>query len=381
MAARHALVHEGTNIMKAHRIGTAVLAACLAFPHAAVAHQALVRSYDDPALEIGQAYLAHFGDRCLAILPMHVADEAGDMAALLGEGRTPLLGEAAGYTDLGDDIAIADVAGGLRQDCGYSIVAISRAVNTHIRANAIAGIRSVNADGSIAQLSVAIIDDDGGEFLRVQPTHATNQLVKGQSGSLLLAGDTPIGMLLSVDSRFGVGKVIRLDRLLEKVERRLGNSAPLAPAAAMRGATAPVAADAGAAITGWSALPIDATHRAANLVASDDAPPWIADVDAWPVEIELELLGGRTTITGIELDGRGIEDPGVLPAVVEIMISATGEGRRWRSVAGGPIAFEDGVARVSIAPSWARHVRLAISAPADGGRRVGLGRLRVIESR
>ncbi|WP_200251269.1 discoidin domain-containing protein [Thiococcus pfennigii] len=303
------------------------------------------------------------------------------MAALLGEGRTPLLGEAAGYTDLGDDIAIADVAGGLRQDCGYSIVAISRAVNTHIRANAIAGIRSVNADGSIAQLSVAIIDDDGGEFLRVQPTHATNQLVKGQSGSLLLAGDTPIGMLLSVDSRFGVGKVIRLDRLLEKVERRLGDSAPLAPAAAVRGATAPVAADAGAAITGWSALPVDATHRAANLVASDDAPPWIADVDAWPVEIELELLGGRTTITGIELDGRGIEDPGVLPAVVEIMISATGEGRRWRSVAGGPIAFEDGVARVSIAPSWARHVRLTISAPADGGRRVGLGRLRVIESR
>lgn len=368
-------------IIKARPIGTAVLAAYLAFAHDSFAHQALVRSYDDPALEIGQAYLAHFGDRCLAILPMHVADEAGDMAALLGEGRTPLLGEAAGYTDLGDDIAIADVAGGLRQDCGYSIVAISRAVNTHIRANAIAGIRSVNADGSIAQLSVAIIDDDGGEFLRVQPTHATNQLVKGQSGSLLLAGDTPIGMLLSVDSRFGVGKVIRLDRLLEKVERRLGDSAPLAPAAAVRGATAPVAADAGAAITGWSALPVDATHRAANLVASDDAPPWIADVDAWPVEIELELLGGRTTITGIELDGRGIEDPGVLPAVVEIMISATGEGRRWRSVAGGPIAFEDGVARVSIAPSWARHVRLAISAPADGGRRVGLGRLRVIESR
>ena len=77
-------------------------------------------------------------------------------------------------------------------------MAVSRAVSSRIRANAIASVRSVNGDGSIAQLSVTIIDDDGQTFLRVQPTNDVNQLRKGLSGSLLMSGDTPIGMLLYV---------------------------------------------------------------------------------------------------------------------------------------------------------------------------------------
>lgn len=359
--------------------GLVVLLLCFVEP--AAAQQALVRSYENAALEIGQAYLAHYADRCLAILPTHVAGEAGDIAAFLREGSDSLLGESVAVADLGDDVSIADVSGGITSSCGYSTMAVSRAVSSRIRANALASVRSVNGDGSIAQLSVTIIDDDGERFLRVQPTNDINQLRKGQSGSLLMSGDTPIGMLLSVNARFGVGKVIRLDKMFEKVDRFVSGGGAIAASRSGEAATRPATKTQphrSGAITSWSALPIDAGHRAVNLVADDDSPPWIANVDAWPVDIEMDLPGDRMAIAGIELDGRGVTDIGTLPATVELMVSGSESGRRWRSVSGGALTFEDGVATIAIAPSWARHIRLVISSAADGGKTVALTRLRVI---
>ncbi|MBT8090348.1 MAG: discoidin domain-containing protein [Gammaproteobacteria bacterium] len=357
------------------------LFALLTLMQPALAQQALVRSYENAALEIGQGYLSHYGDRCLAILPTHVAKEAGDIAAFLREGSKALLGESVVVSDLGDDVSVADVSGGITSDCGYSTMAVSRAVGSRIKANALASVRSVNGDGSIAQLSVTIIDDDGERFLRVQPTNDMNQLRKGQSGSLLMSGNTPIGMLLSVNARFGVGKVIRLDKMFEKVDRFVsGGAAIAAPTKAATPTTPTVKSQPqrSGSITSWSALPIDAGHRAVNLVADDDSPPWIANVDAWPVDIEMDLPGDRIAIAGIELDGRGVADAGTLPATIELMVSGSESGRRWRSVSGGAIVFEDGIATIAIAPSWARHIRLVISSAADGGKTVALARLRVI---
>lgn len=359
-----------TRLCLSTAIGTLAL-----FSTAASAQQALVRSYDNPSLEIGQAYLAHYGDRCLAILPTHVASESGNVAALLKEGTSPLLGETAAYAALGDDISVADVTGAIRGDCGFSTVAVSRAVQSRIRANAVASVRSVNGDGSIAQLSVTIIDDDGSLFLRVQPTNDTNQLRKGQSGSLLIAGDTPIGMLLSVDPRFGAGKVIRLDAMLDKVDRHLASGT--APDSASQQLETAANEPAGK-ITQWTAVAAGAEHRATNLVATDDSPPWIANVSAWPVEIELELPGGRLALAGIALDGTGIADAGMLPATVELLISSTEKGRRWRSVAGGSVTYSDGRALFEIAPSWVRHVKLVISETGNGANTVALRRLELI---
>ncbi|MGI9224493.1 MAG: hypothetical protein ACR2QX_08475 [Woeseiaceae bacterium] len=349
----------------------------------AFAQQALVRSFDNSNLEVGQAYLAHYGARCIAVLPTHVVDESGDVAAFLREGREGLLGESSAFADLGDDVSVADITGGITKDCGYSTMAISRAVGSRIRANAIGSIRSVNGDGSIAQLSVTIVDDDGHTFLRVQPTNDVNQLRKGLSGSLLMSGDTPIGMLLSVNARFGVGKVIRFDRMFDKIDSFVAGRPGGSPAGTETSQTQAVAAsepltDANGAITSWSAMPVDARHRASNLVATDDSPEWIAQVDQWPVVIEMDVAGGRIAIGGIELDATGVADTGTLPAMVELMVSATESGRRWRSVAGGPVTYSGGVARISIAPSWARQVRLVINAAADGGSKVALRRLRVV---
>lgn len=346
-----------------------------------LAQQVLVRSHENPALEIGQGWLTHYDGRCLVILPTHVARETGGTAALLREGAEPLLGETTGFAELGDDLSVARVSGTVTSECGYGLLAISRAVEKHIRANPVAAVRSVNGDGSVAQTAVTVVDDDAERFLRVQPTHDATQLRKGQSGSLLMASDTPVGMLLSVNARFGVGKVIRLDRLLEKVEREVAGGSAAPASGASGGAAGKRGSGRDGEVIGWSVLPTDGRHRAANLTATGDAPPWSARVEQWPVTIDIDLPGERVALAGFELDGRDVAEPGQLPAGVELLLSATEDRRRWRSVTGTTLQFEEGIAMLQFAPAWARHARFVFTGAADGGDVIALGRIRALKAR
>jgi len=332
------------------------------------AQQALVRNYANAQLEIGQGYLTHYDGICYLLLPTHVAAESGAAAGLLGEGVPPLLGETTAYSDLDDDVSIATVAGNLTGDCGYSATSISRAVDRYVTSSGVATIRSVNGDGTIAQLSVTLLDDDGSLFLRVQPTNSSNQLRKGNSGSLLMAGDTPIGMLQSIDARNGIGKVIRLDQMLEKFDRYVAGRREDQASAAVAGSLQ---------VSNWTAMPVDSASRALNLVASGDEPPWKARVESWPVEVEIDLGGERLAVAGVELDGV-VDDPAMLPTSVEILISATSDGRRWRSVAGGSIEYVGGQAVFKLAPTWARRIRLVFSANAGTPGLIALRRIRVL---
>lgn len=358
-----------------------VLILCL-MAMSASAEQALVRNHQNTALEVGQGYLTHYAGTCYLLLPAHVIEEAGETAALLGEGVSPLLGETAEVSDLGDDVALAVVQGGLSGRCGYGATSISRAVARTIRDNGLATVRSVNGDGSIAQLSVSLFDDDGERFLRIQPTHSDNQLRKGQSGSLLVVGDRPVGMLLSVDARYGVGKVIRMDAMLAKFDEFVrSRSSPVVPASAattgFEATGAQTVAGQPLTLLSWNALAASASHRPINLLALDEAPGWRASVESWPVILEFGLGEERMAIRGLRLEA-GAEEPAILPATVEIFVSAT-EGRdRWRSLYGGGLTFESGVAEVLTAPTWARKIRLVIGASAGEPGAVGFGRLRVL---
>lgn len=362
-----------------------LLAVALAFVAPAAAEQVLVRNYANPALEVGQGYLTHYADVCYVLAPTHVLEESGTPAALLGEGTEPPLGETVDARALGDDVSVASVDGGLTGHCGYSAIAISRSVDRTIQDNGIATVRSVNGDGTIAQIAVSLFDDDGVTFLRVQPTRSDNQLRKGQSGSLIVVGDRPIAMLLSVDARFGVGKAIRIDAMLKRFdgfvrggESMAGGHVPSGDAAAA--APMPVADGAKGlplTLTDWSALPTDAEHRPSNLVArSPDAAPWRARVTEWPVMLEFSLGDQRVAIDEVRLEAGGLAST-VLPGQVEIQVSSTVGQDRWRSVTSGPADFSSGVAIFPLAPTWARKVRLVIGA-GDDTVQVALRRVRIL---
>lgn len=346
------------------------------------AQQAVVTTQDASALEIGQAFLAHHGGQCYAILPTHVVREAG-RPALRREGTQGLLGETTDHAELGDDLSLARVAGAIAGDCGVSALSIRRAVERLLQQGRLGSLRSINGDGTVAQLGVTIVDDDGRGMLRVQPTHQGNPIRKGLSGSLLLIDGVSVGMLLSVNARSGVGTVARIDTLMAKVDAHLMNAAAPGPAPSAQGA--PDASGAAAAPTGglrvlaWSALPVDEAHRAANLTAGGEAPPWASIPERWPVTIDLQAGEGLVTISGVVLDGRGVADAGQLPAHVELFINPSGDARAWRAITAMPLDYRDGVAQIALAPLRTRLLRLSFSATAGGSARISLGRIGLLE--
>ena len=355
------------------------LLACLMLPLAIPAQQALVTTQDVAALEIGQALLAHFGPQCYAIMPTHVLREA-KRPALLREGEPLLLGETHDAADLGGDIGIALVNGGITSSCGLGALTIRREIDQLLQQGRLATVRSINGDGTVAQLSVAIVDNDGRGMLRVQPTNQDNHIRKGLSGSLLMIDSVTVGMLLSVNARSGIGTVARIDRLMEAVDAHLmiHPASDAAKIGAGRSATGETAKSRlKPRVVAWNALPLDESQRALNLTADDDTPPWASQPPRWPVSLDLQAGEGVVVVSGVLLDGRGVTDAGQLPAQVEIFINLSGEPRDWHSVSSEEVSYRDGVAHIQLAPLRARLVRLNFSRTVGGGNVISLRRVKL----
>ncbi|NGP53773.1 hypothetical protein [Thioalkalivibrio sp. XN8] len=360
------------------------VALLLALP-LAHAQQAVVRSYDAPELEVGQAWLMHSGGRCFAVLPFHVAQETS-VPSLLREGPRGLRGEGVEVVDLGDDAAVAVLAGGIGQDCGYSVGSIPRSVERRLRDGGLGTLRSVNGDGTLGRLAVTVVDDDGAGLLRVLPTVEGERIRKGHSGSLLLLGDQPVGMLLSVSARSGVGTVIRTDALMAKVDAfvRGGVAAP-APAVASSPAQGPAAAGAIAPasgawqVTGWSVDPTGSGHIAARLTSGGSEGFWAARVPQWPAAVELGGPDAVRIVRGVEFIAGEAGDSPALPARVQVMTSVNAERPAWRAVTSGTLEYVDGVARLEFLPVRARLLRLEIYATRGAPAEVALGRVRILE--
>lgn len=366
------------------------LVAMLAMP-LAQAQQAVVRSYDAPDLEVGQAWLMHSAGRCFAVLPFHVAQETS-VPSLLREGSRGLRGEAAEVVDLGDDAAITALSGGISQDCGYSIGSIPRSVERQLRDGGLGTLRSVNGDGTLGRLAVTVVDDDGAGLLRVMPTMEGERIRKGHSGSLLLLGDQPVGMLLSVHARSGVGTVMRTDALLAKVDGFLrggvaaAGTGPAAgtgqagiSAAALLGAGVMTASVGDWQVVGWNVDPTGSEHIAARLTSGGSEGFWAASVSRWPAAVELGGPDSVRIVRGVEFIAGEAGESAALPARVQVMTSVNAERPAWRAVSSGALEFVDGVARLEFLPARARMLRVEIYTTQGAPAEVVLGRLRVIE--
>ena len=355
---------------------------------AAHAQQAVVRSLDTPDLEIGQAWLMRSGSQCVAVLPQHVVAEARH-PSLLREGNAGLRGDAVTMTDLGDDAAFATMNGNITRECGFSIGSISRNIERHLRDGGMGTLRSINGDGTVGRLPVTVVDDDGSQLLRVMPTVEHQGIHKGLSGSLLYVNEQPVGMLLSVHARSGVGTVLRTDVLLAKVEQALRStsidaaaSKPTVPAmTSSSGGTATSSTSSNPwQIVSWNVDASDSSSLAGNLTAAVGITEngWRAAVARWPVVLDLGGVDSVRIVQGLRFIA-GSSAAAELPAKIQILTTASADNTAWRSVSSDTLQFVQGVAEIKFLPVRARQLRVEIYGAQQSTNRVALTRMLVLE--
>jgi len=319
--------------------------------------------------EHGQALLLSRLGECYAITPEHVI--GSDLFATLVGGDA---GKSQGDGDLlqtfGYDLSILRVTGALAKQCGGSLTNVP-ILDSLLSATSAANVSSVNEDGSISRRNVTI-NDVGLLYLRLRPDSG-NELFKGLSGSLVLVGDKPAGILMSVDPETGEGRALRFDRAIETLRPFFGMSG--GTAVVVPGKLVPKTATAGmqAMVVSWSSPPISAEYRAANLTDTQGkASVWYATVDKFPLELIIQLPGDKThTLDALRLIGEGVNPGERLPRDFEVLVSSTGQGN-WLPVTNGTYFKTETDKLVRFAPVRARQVMLRIYSHWGDSDAVGL---------
>lgn len=319
--------------------------------------------------EHGQALLLNRLQECYAVTPKHVI--GGNLfATLVGGSGGAHHGDADLLQTFGYDLSILRVTGALARQCGGSLGNIPR-LDDLLASSSAAVVTSINEDGSISRRNVTLSDVDV-IYLHVRPDRAKDQLFKGLSGSLLLVGERPAGILMSVEPDTGEARVLRYDRALETLRPFFGLSAP---ELSKEQPPAPSATDAvrQAAVISWSSPPLDADSRAGNLTdAAGRETAWYARADQFPIEVILELPDDRAlAVDAVRLVGEGVAPKERLPRDFEILISTSGHGR-WMPVTSGTYFMNEPDKWVRFAAVRARHVMLRIYSHWGDADAVGL---------
>jgi hypothetical protein len=329
--------------------------------------QAVVRKLGDRDIEVGQALIAHARSRCLALLPTHVLQEAHP-AGLRAAGTTVVrLGEVDQSADLGDDLSITILSGGITEDCGRGLGTYSRAVESRLAAGSQGTLRIINADGTLGFVPAAWVDHDGELFIRVVPVVDTAPFRKGMSGSLLLASDgVPVGMLLSVHARTGVGTVMRIDKILARAERFIEAQAESAASPADSTNSPQDHSLVRARLLSWSMEPADGQHRAQNLLEDADSPlpAWITVPTSQPITLDI-ALESAIALTGVALDLSGVP-PAQLPSGLQVLARSTHASARMANIWSGhlPPLSDESQVTLTFAPKTVAAARLVLFPPA-----------------
>ncbi|UZD67070.1 hypothetical protein [Marinobacter sp. AN1] len=325
--------------------------------------------------EQGQAVLMGRLGECYAVTPAHVVGDSL-FSTLVGTGNGRPRGDGDLLQVFGYDLAILRVTGGITSGCGTAIDQVV-SLDSHLASAGSGQVVSVNPDGSVSRRHV-LISDVGILYIRVSPVGEQDQLFKGLSGSLVTLGSQPVGLLMSVDPDTGEGRALRFDRALETLRPFFGlASAKREPASEQPPEAGP--ARSGNLVTevlSWSSAPLDADHRATNLLRSGKAP-WLARAGEFPLEVIVDLAGDRAVaIDRVELVGEGVAPPERLPRDFEVLIRTTGEGG-WMPVYTGTYFQNEPARTVRFAPVRARQVMLRIHSHWGDPSSVGLAELRI----
>jgi len=324
--------------------------------------------------EFGQAFLLSRLGECYAVTPAHVI---GDdlFATLIGSSEGKPRGDGDLLQTFGYDLSILRVTGALAKACGGPLANVP-ALDNVLSATSAANVSSVNEDGSVSRRT-ATLSDVGLLYLRLRPDSG-NELFKGLSGSLVMAGGRPAAILMSVDPETGEGRALRYDRAIETLRPFFGLPGRVTHD---RAAKTPAPATGGglqSAVASWSSPPIGADYRAANLVDERDRNTvWYATADKFPLELVIQLPGDKAhTVESLRLIGEGVEPRERLPRDFEVLVSSTSRGN-WLPVTNGTYFKTDTDKLVRFAPVRARQIMLRIYSHWGDSDAVGLAGIEI----
>ncbi|MFD2191666.1 SH3 domain-containing protein [Pistricoccus aurantiacus] len=175
--------------------------------------------------ENGQGVLRVRNGECFAIVPEHVVGYGLNLFVAAAD-RTRASAEV--ENTFGDDIAIIRVHAQGRLDCGTGWTAspgLDARLRSAVAEGKTASIIRVRATGGLESYPVRVHGYDD-RYIEVAPLGSDITIFQGVSGSRLLLGGLPAGMVMSVDSELGLIRVYRQDALTHLVARFFDTSGP-----------------------------------------------------------------------------------------------------------------------------------------------------------
>jgi hypothetical protein len=245
--------------------------------------------------EFGQGFITKHLNRCFFIAPFHVVKDSVFLN-LIGDDSQRSIGEGQLIQEFGYDLAVGSVEGKLASNCTTQFNALESNTNK-IESNNTFAISTVNADGMVSRQNMIAVETNLTHII-VQPVSNEHMLYKGMSGSLLYLDDEPLGMLQSIESNTGFGKVLRFDRLLETLNPFFNGNSSLTPS--VEKSDPQTANTVPFEIAEWS-LPAANQNSSVSMISDDD------DTTAWEVNLDgqiLELtltLPEKSEISGLSL--------------------------------------------------------------------------------
>jgi hypothetical protein len=316
----------------------------------------------------GQGFVITYRNNCYVILPSHV-HEAGP-SLTLATGAPAVTGQARVIQTFmpGTDLSVAFVTGGLEGRCTASFAALPRNVDTLISEEGAVTLITVSQAGVIERLP-ALVRSLGYEdmTIEIEPSVTAN-VFKGRSGGVVLAGNTPVGMLIQAKPDGRKGRVLRMDTIVERVQRLLTAGKTRAAEATTAGPSS--GADVGEGVHGIAGIAERIAACSSEGIAPDQScwsleagsGPMLAPPGDLPLVITVELVGDEARpVSRIRLTADAESEAWTVPqAVIAEYGSGTAARPSWHQFGAGDMTPFGELELVNGMAPRSRTIRLTI---------------------
>ncbi|MGR5208139.1 hypothetical protein, partial [Vibrio sp. PNB23_22_7] len=157
----------------------------------------------------GKGILRDSGSQCFVYTPKHVVEDSDEIYISSATVRNA---EASLLTTYPVDLAILQLPNDQDNMCRHkSWIDGGERVSAILNSTNEATLSFRKKNGALTEYQINIVEKELHTFFYIELANKKRSIIQGMSGSIILVGQYPIGMLLAVEN--GVGKVLRIDAI------------------------------------------------------------------------------------------------------------------------------------------------------------------------